>query len=257
MKRQRRGFTLLELLVVIAIVALLAGILYPVFEQAKYKARSISCISNQKQLLFGIMMYTQDNDGTYPVTINFNSPQKMLWTQSLLPYVKNQDTYICPMSYQQTYVGFLPVPNTPSQYANSWEKRNFASLGLTAQFTLDKTKKEGFAKVFKMESMTNPASTVILADTPNTNNDASSRAYEGGYMFDPCSPQNENGVPPLWGPKMSFLSTKSPLKSLRGPLAIRNHDGLSIGFADGHAKFQRAQTVREDKKIIWRFRGCP
>jgi type II secretory pathway pseudopilin PulG len=257
MKRQRRGFTLTEIFVVILLFGGAVAVLLPVFEQAKYKARSISCISNQKQLLFGMMMYTQDNDGAYPVTVNFNSPQKTLWTQSLLPYVKNQGTYICPMSYQQTYVGFLPVPNTPSQYANSWGNRHVASLGLTAQFTLDKTKKEGFAKVFKMESMTNPASTVILADTPNTSNEASSPGYEGGYMFDPCSPQSENGVPPLWGPKMSFLSTKSSLKSLRGPLAMRNQDGLSIGFADGHAKFYNIKHPRDTKPIIWRFRGCP
>lgn len=46
---QRRGFTLIELLVVIAIIAILAAILFPVFAQAREKARSISCLSNMKQ----------------------------------------------------------------------------------------------------------------------------------------------------------------------------------------------------------------
>src|SRR5262245_16116851 len=49
-RRQLRGFTLIELLVVIAIIAILAAILFPVFAQAREKARSITCTSNLKQL---------------------------------------------------------------------------------------------------------------------------------------------------------------------------------------------------------------
>jgi len=61
------GFTLIELLVVIAIIAILAAILFPVFAQAREKARGIACISNLKQIGTSLMMYGQDYDGKYPV----------------------------------------------------------------------------------------------------------------------------------------------------------------------------------------------
>jgi len=61
-----RGFTLIELLVVIAIIAILAAILFPVFAQAREKARQASCLSNIKQIALGTMMYIQDNDEAFP-----------------------------------------------------------------------------------------------------------------------------------------------------------------------------------------------
>lgn len=64
--QSRSGFTLIELLVVIAIIAILAAILFPVFAQAREKARSASCLSNTKQLGLGLVMYVQDYDETFP-----------------------------------------------------------------------------------------------------------------------------------------------------------------------------------------------
>src|SRR5439155_11384464 len=58
----RRGFTLIELLVVIAIIAILAAILFPVFAQAREKARAASCLSNTKQIATASVMYVQDYD---------------------------------------------------------------------------------------------------------------------------------------------------------------------------------------------------
>jgi prepilin-type N-terminal cleavage/methylation domain-containing protein/prepilin-type processing-associated H-X9-DG protein len=62
MSDRKTGFTLIELLVVIAIIAILAAILFPVFAQAREKARAITCISNEKQIGTGILMYAQDYD---------------------------------------------------------------------------------------------------------------------------------------------------------------------------------------------------
>src|SRR5215467_15487314 len=89
MKHTRRGFTLIELLVVIAIIAILAAILFPVFAQAREKARSISCLSNVKQIGLGTSMYVQDYDERFPVT--WGSGQDP-WLVILEPYMKIGET---------------------------------------------------------------------------------------------------------------------------------------------------------------------
>src|SRR5438034_2561040 len=70
--RSRGAFTLIELLVVIAIIAILAAILFPVFAQARDKARAASCLSNNKQLTLGFLMYTQDYDETNPLAFGYS-----------------------------------------------------------------------------------------------------------------------------------------------------------------------------------------
>src|SRR5713226_4167344 len=61
---RKRGFTLIELLVVIAIIAILAAILFPVFAQARDKARAAGCLSNTKQIGTAVTLYLQDYDET-------------------------------------------------------------------------------------------------------------------------------------------------------------------------------------------------
>src|SRR5437588_2432947 len=84
-----RAFTLIELLVVIAIIAILAAILFPVFAQAREKARAISCTSNLKQLGLGFLLYAQDYDERFPMDAEL-TPQggQVFWMSLIDPYVK-------------------------------------------------------------------------------------------------------------------------------------------------------------------------
>jgi prepilin-type N-terminal cleavage/methylation domain-containing protein/prepilin-type processing-associated H-X9-DG protein len=64
--RQGRGFTLIELLVVIAIVAILAALLLPTLSRGKQKAQGVSCLSNGRQMMAAMTMYTGDNSDFFP-----------------------------------------------------------------------------------------------------------------------------------------------------------------------------------------------
>jgi len=103
---RQRAFTLIELLVVIAIIAILAAILFPVFAQAREKARQTSCLSNEKQLGLAMMQYIQDYDETFPQG-NCQSQPSYTWVTwawipgvgwggQIYPYVKNAQVYKCP-----------------------------------------------------------------------------------------------------------------------------------------------------------------
>jgi prepilin-type N-terminal cleavage/methylation domain-containing protein len=103
-----RGFTLIELLVVIAIIAILAAILFPVFAQARDKARQAACLSNVKQIALGIAMYRQDWDGFNPFAgwpidakgnLTGHTPAANYsqdWQFTVQPYLKNIGVLRCP-----------------------------------------------------------------------------------------------------------------------------------------------------------------
>src|SRR5438105_4652422 len=86
---RKSGFTLIELLVVIAIIAILAAILFPVFAQAREKARQTSCLSNNKQYALATLMYVQDYDETFPFEANMNGNCVSTFYQVVQPYTKN------------------------------------------------------------------------------------------------------------------------------------------------------------------------
>src|SRR5438105_232786 len=96
MRRTRSGFTLIELLVVIAVIAILAGLLFPVFAQAREKARGAMCVSNLRQISSAILMYAQDeDDAIVPWLQRTGQPRdsarrdRNSWVLLLTPYVNN------------------------------------------------------------------------------------------------------------------------------------------------------------------------
>jgi len=113
---RRLGFTLIELLVVIAIIAVLAGIIFPVFARARAKARQAKCASNLKQLATAVEMYTADWDETFPGTQAGEAGNGVyggwVWYEdfegnphadyfdvtkgALYSYTRNREIYVCP-----------------------------------------------------------------------------------------------------------------------------------------------------------------
>lgn len=65
-----RGFTLVELLVVMAVIAVLAGLIFPVYAHVKAKGKQTACLSNLRQLWSASTMYAQEYDGYLPMYVN-------------------------------------------------------------------------------------------------------------------------------------------------------------------------------------------
>jgi len=105
---KRFGFTLIELLVVIAIIAIIAAILFPVFAQAREKARQASCVSNEKQLALAVIQYTQDYDETYPIAADNMAWVGTHWVYSVQPYLKSIPVFKCP---DDALSGPVPAPD--------------------------------------------------------------------------------------------------------------------------------------------------
>ena len=160
-RRAAHGFTLIELLVVIAIIAILAAILFPVFQKVRENARRAGCASNEKQFVLGILMYVQDTDETMPLTfqdaysygpgmISFNKGANAVDGQigetpvggaggvltgipaEIMPYVKSAQVFDCPDDHAvaagEIGKGSLPQGNTALVTASP---QVAAAVGLT------------------------------------------------------------------------------------------------------------------------------
>src|SRR5262249_44888523 len=99
-----------------AIIAILAAILFPVFAQAREKARQASCVSNLKQVGTGVTLYVQDYDERLPYNYNYSFDGQYLWwwQDSIRPYVKNEPVYQCPSAPPPSQWTSLRPPGTPS-----------------------------------------------------------------------------------------------------------------------------------------------
>ena len=212
-KAEINGFTLIELLVVIAIIAILAAILFPVFAQAREKARQSTCLSNCKQIGTALSMYVDDYDEMFPpmfdlgVTIptGYAGPASKYktadwiivgdgsfwtWMDCVFPYTKNIKIYECPSG-----------------------KKNFAGYGVNGYLSIGTGKPYG--------SRTYP-------ETPRT---LTNIKKPSETVF--CSDGYTTAASTL------MLSNPTVILGMPEKDIARHNGGLNYTFTDGHAKFYK------------------
>jgi prepilin-type N-terminal cleavage/methylation domain-containing protein/prepilin-type processing-associated H-X9-DG protein len=248
MSYKRHAFTLIELLVVIAIIAILAAILFPVFAQAREKARSTSCLSNIKQLGIGTMMYSQDYDECYPLAVAqyganyfnggysfpagwdnpvdaaFELASNVTWSNATQPYVKNQGILSCP-SAAKTDIGWsVGQRKEPGYVSYSYN---------------------GLLHSYSQAGVVAPADVIMFSEMQGK------YAYKGVALSNPRLNCGAVSAGCLYTPRANNACATTPGGQSSGGNYTANNatvrlihsGGQNFGFADGHAKWRRLGAV--------------
>jgi len=228
-RRSRSGFTLIELLVVIAIIAILAAILFPVFAQAREKARQTSCLSNMKQIMTGVKMYAQDYDEQslyYWYSYNAQLGAYTSFSEMLLPYIKNTQIFICPSASQNvssysTACGTVGVKVVSTYIYPAWLYYNYWSWFGTIMFA-------GFPDE-RGSDCVNPWQ--VCVGTEFVSYPAESAYLMEGFLLD---------YYPVTGMQMGSaceIGFDLNYSNNTGGAVWRHNTGMNFSFCDGHAKW--------------------
>jgi prepilin-type N-terminal cleavage/methylation domain-containing protein/prepilin-type processing-associated H-X9-DG protein len=248
-----KAFTLIELLVVISIIALLAAVLFPVFAQAREKARQTSCLSNLRQIGSAVQMYADDYDETViPAMVRATPPATGLvtWPFLLQPYVKSGATtatsgmepsgvMACPSYSDAKIIKAADECYSPGAYngvfpALQYHAHYGIGIGITTPADYCGTKDAPSYKYAGSEARsTNPANHRImrLADAART---AESAIIQDGFT----------GVA-AFGSTGVMMGCES---------AAAHVSGGNIAFLDGHAKWVSGNPeryVQQDAQGCW------
>lgn len=275
---QRRVFTLIELLVVIAIIAILAAILFPVFAQARERARSISCMSNLKQIGTSSMMYIQDYDETYMLGYFSDSTQTQAtglwggtyWAISLQPYLqkygdhsnlglasdgetsKGGNVFACPSIKfakdpgNRTYATGqgLAYAYNKMQFTTGWQQTNSTTWGFpgVAQATLNQPAN---LAMFCDSAVIDPASDANLNTVGNGAkcNPAAGTGDCGPFLTLSPTKWKTTGQSTGWDFDVPGNGTGDYTRGRRPH--FRHMEKCNVIFADGHAKAVGPNTITD------------
>jgi prepilin-type N-terminal cleavage/methylation domain-containing protein/prepilin-type processing-associated H-X9-DG protein len=206
MRNVKRGpvFTLVELLVVIAIISILASMLLPALKNAKDKAHAIVCLSQQKQLGQGIMLYVDNNDEQFPV--GNKSP---FWSNNLrLDYGMPKEQFYCPSDQTLSVADWSDGRFVSYGY-------NFLGLGFKQNGEIDPLSgvaaPDGWFSC-RLSKINSPSRMLCLVDTYRSN----VVGYPGYYVSAPAS----------------YVFSPS-----------NRHHGANALFIDGHAAKESRQVL--------------
>ncbi len=225
---KQSAFTLIELLVVIAIIAILAAILFPVFAQAREKARQATCTSNLKQIALGELMYIQDYDETFSPS-NTPSPAGISgntgWAHLIDPYIKANvpqgtiigdplSVFVCP-DFKVSDLGTAAQSRPNSSYA-----ANRLLMAATASFPAAGSPQS-------LAGVQYAGQTVLFAEGEGI------RYYTDGNDTQQHDGEVANDPP---GTNVQLFDANTSYVVSRG----RHAGGSQYAFSDGHAKHFQA-----------------
>lgn len=248
---RRTAFTLIELLVVIAIIAILAAILFPVFSQAREKARQAQCTSNVRNIAMGFMQYVQDWDERFyaqptPCSYGVFEPNSHPPYYAVVqPYLRNRQVFVCP-SAAQIYGCAQPscvlyCDTFPNTYGYNELLNNAVDYSDPRNLGAGFLKNKGAWS--RLPTIQEPVRFFVLGDcamglvcTPNVTRDGIQlRVAFANY-------------PPCWkGLACFFNLTGHDAQQQVGNVAsvTRHLEGSELIFADGHTKWFRWQNIRD------------